>query len=387
MRRQAGYQLLEPSDWKSQLRERAAGGDLAPAVLQLAESVALMRAAVCDVKAIKEDGDRVLEFVISDGSVDRDFDRVNPKGWDLKAYRKNPVVLWAHDSRQLPIARSLSVKLEEDQLVARAEFTPFELNPLGDMVFQLLSQKFLRTASVGFRPTAVNPAEEEERRQRWGMNFEKQELLEWSVVPIPANAQALLRAHDAGINTRPLKAWAEQVLDMRTPLPGLGINDVENAWKAVKGPDRLIVWVDAEIAAPEPAAADPDPEKGADPAPAPAAVELISFRRRPTGDYDVLRSGAPVLVVENPDAVEWDADGVLRLADADDEPAPAADDALLVDLEAPADEPDPNLIQLEGPIPEAPAPAPEPAPALSLDDLVRAIGQVVGERIASLTAR
>lgn len=347
MRRQAGFQLLEAAEWSKRLREAAPAGDLQAAADGLSQSFGLMKATIFDVRKASDDKEsRVLEFTISTSSVDRDFDSINAKGWDLKAYRKNPVVLWAHDSYNPPIARAPKLWIEEDKLNSQAEFMPFEMYPFSDMVFNMLNGGFLRTASVGFRPLKVTPAEEEERRQRYGVDFDKQELLEWSVVPVPANPEALMRAHAAGINTRPLKAWAEQVLDLRTPLPGLGLNDVEAAWKAVKGPDRLIVWVETEgAAASEPApvvapvVVDP---KAADPAaPVPPAgarfmtlEELarydslgIVFRRRAEGDYEVLRNGDPVLVVENPNAVEWDAAGVLRLAETPDP------EALLLDLE------------------------------------------------------
>ena len=36
-----------------------------------------------------------MRFVISTGAVDRDGDTIDPKGWDLTAYRRNPTVLLA----------------------------------------------------------------------------------------------------------------------------------------------------------------------------------------------------------------------------------------------------------------------------------------------------
>ena len=40
-----------------------------------------------------------LDFVISDGSLDRHGTRINPKGWDLTNFKKNPIALFGHDSR------------------------------------------------------------------------------------------------------------------------------------------------------------------------------------------------------------------------------------------------------------------------------------------------
>ena len=65
------------------------------------------------VKAIEEkDGRIICDFILSNGAVDRDFDTVNPDGWELENFRKNPVVLWMHDMWELPVAKSLLEKVE-----------------------------------------------------------------------------------------------------------------------------------------------------------------------------------------------------------------------------------------------------------------------------------
>lgn len=38
-----------------------------------------------------------FHWVMSTFDVDRDFEKVDPKGWSLKNYLVNPVVLWSHD--------------------------------------------------------------------------------------------------------------------------------------------------------------------------------------------------------------------------------------------------------------------------------------------------
>ena len=50
---------------------------------------------------------RVIERVTSTETPDRMGDIVRAAGIDNKAYRKNPVVLFAHDHRNLPIGASL----------------------------------------------------------------------------------------------------------------------------------------------------------------------------------------------------------------------------------------------------------------------------------------
>ena len=156
-------------------------------------------------------GDRVRRFVISTGSVDRDNDTISAAGWQLDNYRKNPVVQWAHDYKSLPIARALHVGVENDKLVATAEFAD---HPMAETVLRMIDGGFLRATSVGFRP--IKRAMNEERG---GYDFQSQELLEFSVVPVPANPEALIEARDAGIDVSLVQSWAEGVMKALSPEP------------------------------------------------------------------------------------------------------------------------------------------------------------------------
>lgn len=163
---------------------------------------ALLKSYVADVKA---DSDaRTVEFTISTGAVDRDRDTIAVDGWKLAAYRKNPVVQWSHDYSIPPIARATKLRVDGDSLKATAEFAPAEVYPFAETIFQLIKGGFLKATSVGFRPLkhAFNA-------ERGGMDFMSQELLEFSVVPVPANADCLMEGKAAGIDIGPLKAWVE----------------------------------------------------------------------------------------------------------------------------------------------------------------------------------
>lgn len=162
------------------------------------------------MKAINQE-ERTIDFVISTEAVDRDFDTISVAGWQLAHYRKNPVVLWAHDSRSLPIARALHTRKEDGALVSTAQFTPADMNPNGDTVFRMYVGKFLHAVSVGFMPITFDRADDEKRP--FGVDFKKQDLLEFSAVPVPANPEALVQAAKSGIDIKPIIEWAEHVLD------------------------------------------------------------------------------------------------------------------------------------------------------------------------------
>lgn len=165
------------------------------------------------LKAIDKDK-RHIEFIISTAAIDRYNDSILVNGWDLKPYRKNPVVLFGHLSSIPPIGKSIKTWKDSDALRSIAEFMPREMSPFADSIFQMYVGGFLKAVSVGFRPLKYEKILDEEGEwSSYGYRFLKQELLEFSAVPVPANPEALIQARSAGIDTLPFKAWAEELLD------------------------------------------------------------------------------------------------------------------------------------------------------------------------------
>lgn len=156
---------------------------------------------------------RQIDFTISTETADSYNDVVKADGWDLERYLKNPVVLWAHDRHtHPPIGKASNVRAENGSLKATAEFATKDDYEFADNVFRLLKNGFLNATSVGFLPKEWTYDEE-----RGGFNFIKSELFEFSVVPVPANPDALMNAIDRGENLEFLKDWCEQTLDCWRP--------------------------------------------------------------------------------------------------------------------------------------------------------------------------
>lgn len=129
-------------------------------------------------------------FVISTATVDRSGDSISVSGWDLKAYRRNPTVLFAHDASSWPVGRATKIAAERDRLVAEVQFADtFE----GRKAQHLVETGHLKATSVGFVPRAFEyPKDDPDRVRQGGVNFTKQELLEFSIVPVPANPDCLI---------------------------------------------------------------------------------------------------------------------------------------------------------------------------------------------------
>jgi HK97 family phage prohead protease len=201
----------------------------------LSEDTGLYKGFDVEVKAENE-AKRQLSFTISTASVDRMGDSIAVDGWDLTAYKKNPVVLWAHDMTGLPIGRAADISVEDGKLKSVAEFVPADISRFADAVYRLYQAKFLNAASVGFRPTKWAWTEDKDRK--FGIDFEQQELLEYSAVPVPANADALIEARAAGVDVSPVVAWASDILRKHAPVDVKSIREFEDFLRDVGGFSR-----------------------------------------------------------------------------------------------------------------------------------------------------
>src|SRR5262245_21881836 len=167
----------------------------------------LAGADILETKQLDDDGN-VYRFIISTQNPDRDKDVIRVDGWRFESYNKNPVVLFGHNYRALPVASGSAPTVEGDRVLSNADFSASRVDAFAETVRQFVKAKILRASSVGFDP--LKWMYNEERR---GYDFVEQELLEWSIVPVPANAEALQLAKSLNLDLDPIKQWAIRLLD------------------------------------------------------------------------------------------------------------------------------------------------------------------------------
>ena len=126
-------------------------------------------------------------------------------------YRRNPVVMWAHDSvgrspsGGLPIGRTLSIsRAPEGGIVAEFEF--LEDDAFAQRIRNAWDKGFLQAASISWLPLESVPAEGGVLRDT------RAELLEWSIVSVPADPDALRESH---------RRMLHSLLDEQPPAAGL----------------------------------------------------------------------------------------------------------------------------------------------------------------------
>lgn len=130
--------------------------------------------------------------VASNGIVDRDGEAINQDGWDIKSFKKNPQLLWAHNVREArpPIGKVTKIWFEGEGKSKVMKFKAmFDMaDDFAKDIWRKYKEGFLNAFSVGFIPL-----------EREGSTYTKAELLEISAVPVPANPAALVEIRAKGM--------------------------------------------------------------------------------------------------------------------------------------------------------------------------------------------
>jgi HK97 family phage prohead protease len=137
--------------------------------------------------------DDTYEVIASDATEDRYGDIVEPGGWKLDNYLKNPVWLADHTYWvEYLVGRALDTRVEKGRLISRYKPDPINSSPVTDIVLAKLDSGSLRAVSVGFMPLVWEKIRDEHDDWTGSFRFIEQELLENSWVVVPANPNALL---------------------------------------------------------------------------------------------------------------------------------------------------------------------------------------------------
>ena len=139
-------------------------------------------------KEYEEKENDIFTFVVSTPEVDRYGTIIVPSGIDYTAYLANPIVLAQHDSDQWPIGRCLGFAMNGENLEATIQVEC--VTEEGKKLTKLINAGFVKAVSVGIIPTEY---EEQTIDGKKVTVYTKSELVEFSVVSVPANRQALIK--------------------------------------------------------------------------------------------------------------------------------------------------------------------------------------------------
>lgn len=139
-------------------------------------------------KAEVERNEKGYVAIASTSVVDRQNESVSVDGWELKNFKKNPVMLWAHNHDIPAIGIAKNLRVEGTGKKAQLTFEPVfhEITPEAQAIKKMFDEKIINSFSVGFKPLDID-----------GNTYTKQELLEISAVNVPANPEARIIAYKA----------------------------------------------------------------------------------------------------------------------------------------------------------------------------------------------
>jgi len=154
----------------------------------------------------KSNGEKqTYKFLASTSAIDRQGDSIDQSGWELLNFIKNPVLLWAHRYDELPVGKITNIEITELGLEAEVEFADHQK---AQDVKKLVDDGALNAVSVGFIP-----------KERNGNIITRAELLEISIVPVPANQEAILLSKEI---SESIKKDVEEVLKEPEPVEKSG---------------------------------------------------------------------------------------------------------------------------------------------------------------------
>lgn len=137
------------------------------------------------------------EFVMSDETVDRMGDIILSTGWELENFKKNPIALFNHNPNW-PIGTWSNLRVQDGRLRGHLDLLQKGAIPRVDEIHALIDAGILKAVSVGFSPLDREPIEKGDPFA--GSRFKRQELVETSVVSVPANPNAIAVARSLNIS-------------------------------------------------------------------------------------------------------------------------------------------------------------------------------------------
>jgi hypothetical protein len=187
---------------------------------------------IASIMGAPDDGrdSNLVKWRLSDERVDSCDSTLAWNGWVLGDFKRNPVVLLAHDSyvdKSLPIGEDVGVYMDptEKALMGITRFVSQEIagkDSLEARAVRWVLAGFLRAVSVGFEPIEWKVAEDRDNGESWWVpiDFVKQTLREYSVTPVPATPNALADGRGfAGMKPEEVERFAQ---DIELALDGAG---------------------------------------------------------------------------------------------------------------------------------------------------------------------
>lgn len=179
----------------------------------------------------KELADGVFETVVTTSVIDRQGESITTQGITTDTWMKNPVVLYGHDYQGLPIGKGLSISQTKNKMKSKFQLAVEEY-PFAATVAALIKGGYLNAVSIGGIV------------RKWSEDYrviEELEMVEFSIVPVPANPDALITSRSleeaTGKSMAVIKREFQEFThkSMLDSVSGMGDDEVNGAIKVLEG--------------------------------------------------------------------------------------------------------------------------------------------------------
>lgn len=134
--------------------------------------------------SVKDLGNGAFSATVTTSDIDRMGESIDSQGVDTTAFMQNPVVLYGHDYSGLPIGKATKISSFKNKITASFQLAIAEY-PFAATVAAMIKGGYLNAVSIG---GVV---------RQWDDTYtqiQQMEMVEFSVVPVPANPNALITA-------------------------------------------------------------------------------------------------------------------------------------------------------------------------------------------------
>jgi len=188
------------------------------------------------IEAFTEIVDGKMIAIASDDSIDRMGDSLEIDRWELKNFKKNPILLAGHQNfPEYVVGVAKNIKTEGNKLIFEPIF--HGITELSKNLEKMVTEGFIKAWSVGFIPNALMEKDNKNARN---------ELLEISLVAVPANANALMvSAKSYGDSVKKeVEEWVDKSVEVKEEVADKKAQELVNKIVEEKG-KKLSKEIDA----------------------------------------------------------------------------------------------------------------------------------------------
>lgn len=171
-----------------------------------------MRKVTTVIRAADVEGkDNRSKFIAATNQLARDGHILEPRGMSTENFLRSGTILFNHRS-DTPVATPVSAAINSDgELEIEVEWPPAGVSEDADKVRGLVKAGVLRAGSVGFDPIDMTPLDP--KRPYGGQHITRSELLEFSVVCVPADTGAVVTQRNQETSTMTSIEKLQRALD------------------------------------------------------------------------------------------------------------------------------------------------------------------------------